>query len=316
MRAVWRRTRPVPLSAPFAAAFVTVIPAACGGLLLGGDDGRSATDGGIDAATDVAVQDDATTDSPVVDVQQECSLPNSPQFRGSILATGHGPEAALLASFISWNKAIPPAGLGSCQGVESGSCCFVAAASPYDGVCNDGLPVVGTASAGTLTVTIDGDAGTKTTVVPTGAQYPTTRVGLWQSESVTVTGAGATVHPFLGEVTVPSMPSEISPDLVPSTVISLHADWTLKWTPDGTPGERVTVDVESADPNAMASIGCNVPDSSGAVTVPAALLGMMRPTNNGTVVVARYATDVACADNAAVSVCALTSAASGTVTLQ
>jgi hypothetical protein len=176
----------------------------------------------------------------------------------------------------------------------SGSCCYLPAALPDAGA----EPFV---SAGTMTLL---DNGAALVTLPYGAQgYDANDAALsgsWSAGDVlSVSAPGATASAFSGEVGAPADLALVGQAL--TATVSVSADWTVRWTPGTKAGAQIVADLLSS---ADGDIKCIVDDSAGAVTLPASLLGKVKSTDTGTLLIARVVDTTASAANATFEIAA------------
>jgi hypothetical protein len=228
-----------------------------------------------------------------------------------ILADINGSEHTAIVEFTATT-----AEAAACAGgTQSGSCCY----EPPPSTSGGSLTFY---NAGTLTVT-DGSAtiGTdsfSTTTSDYGSLSSiTTPAFTWNpGDTLGVSAAGATLDSFNVTIKAPGAigtttpaVSEVSPVTVP-----LSADWPLSWTPDATQsGETVILSLTDSKTNG--GITCTVPDSSGTVSVPSALLGHFNSGDSASVGVVRYAGNSVSSANTKIDILAQAEIF-GTATLQ
>jgi hypothetical protein len=275
------------------------------------EDGSSTTDGaphgegGADAAPigdgGAGTGDGSTTDGHVGDGGTSAGAP----FTGDVTATVIGSGATFMYGVVA--EFAPTVASPACPGTMMGGCCFEPALSSDAGAPDGGATADGGGAAppnaGIIAVT-DG-AATIATLMPSsaadsGGYGVPASVSMWSAgDTLTVMAPGSTVHPFSGSVKAVSALAGVSPDLSQPLTIGRSTDLVITWTVDAkTTGATVAFAVADVVGNAIA---CQVPDSAGAATMPAALLGMTSP-GSAVVSLTRTLSAVATDDNAAVSI--------------
>jgi hypothetical protein len=195
---------------------------------------------------------------------------------------GNEPSGLGVATFAAPGS-VP--GALECAGATAtaGPCCFVPA-NPSD---------AGATSAGTITVDDNGtlfgtfhfgDGGYDH---PGDVADPTTRAGWMPGDTLQVTAAGATVPAFSGSVVAPAALENVTPSVYAPT-ISLSADWTVTWTPSPTTPSMIVFALTAAETAASTDyVKCVLDDAAGTLTVPAALLGHLKPVSFTSITLAR-----------------------------
>jgi hypothetical protein len=159
--------------------------------------------------------------------------------------------------------------------VTSGACCFIM---------NDpdaGLSSFDSLSAGTLSLANGGVAFATLTYDAQQMQYAVfhdSGMTTWNAgDALQVSASGGTVQAFSGSVAMPAELAGLSVKPNTSPTVNLSTDFAVTWTP-GQGASKVTLRLYAGN---ATEVKCVVDDTSGAVTVPAALLGRLSPNGPG-----------------------------------
>jgi hypothetical protein len=189
-----------------------------------------------------------------------------------------------------------------------GSCCYKA---PPDAGTTGSNPTP--VSAGGITLK-DG-ATTIGTMSPTGTTYTalnsgTTNTLKWtDGDSITVSAAGDTVHPFSGSVATVTLFAGVSPALsfVPGTTISKSQNFTISWTA----GTGATSLLLSEGNIVGGTISCTATTDPGTFTIDKSLLASLTSLT-GTITLSRTNEADASPDNATITLESTTSTSGST----
>jgi len=154
-----------------------------------------------------------------------------------------------------------------------------------------------------------------TTGAYTGASSAQTASLMWAGgDTISMSGAGATVPAFTGSIVAPANFAGLAPALsTTATAVTRSAGWTLSWTPDTQSGEIVVLDLFPTGATAShPNIGCQVQDSTGTMNIASSLLASF-PTGMGEASLARI--QLGSSSNQEVGLTATTSVR-GTVTFE
>jgi hypothetical protein len=189
-----------------------------------------------------------------------------------------------------------------CPGTYSGSCCYVPPAAGDAGLIDAGA--IGLVSAGTITITDN--------TTPIAALNPGSNGGYgitsannnpsvkWQpGDTLTFSASGSVVEAFQGNLPTMQDFAGVTPALSYTTAstVPLNADFVVKWTPGN--GTTVRLFVDALKGSAQAGVfTCDVPDSSGTVSVPAALLSHLAAGDTGIATLTRGALTAVTGGNA------------------
>ena len=190
-------------------------------------------------------------------------------------------------------------------GTVSGSCCFVPPAAPSDAGASDAGATFSFVSAGAITFK-DGTAaiaalnpGTNGAYGISSANNPSVK---WQpGDTLAVSAAGSAVKSFTGNLVTVQDFAGVTPALsytTPATV-PITADFAVKWTPGSASTVRLFVDAVKGTAQ-VGSIACDVADSAGSATVPAALLSKLTTGDGGVITLTRATVTPATDGNATV----------------
>jgi hypothetical protein len=179
-------------------------------------------------------------------------------------------------------KFAPAGSLASATGcpagsITSGACCYVASGA------DAGADLV---SAGTLDITNNGLSIQSMPYAPGGYATYSTPQALWfASDSLGAIAPGDTIPAFSSIVTAPEVLAGVVPAQGSTAQVSVSAPWTVTWTA-GSAGSKVSATLLTTGDG---YIVCAADDSAGTMTVPASLLGHFKPTDVGTLAIARVA---------------------------
>jgi hypothetical protein len=207
---------------------------------------------------------------------------------------------ALVGSFF----ANPGATSTACQGTTSGRCCYQAGSggSTVDG------GTTALVSAGTITVK---DGNTTIASLSPGANgsynassYANPSLTWNPGDTLGVSAAGGTVHPFNGTITTPAPVTGVSPAMSSANItISQSTDFTLSWTPSSSPGSQVTFTLAAVQGGGLdGSVTCVVDDSAGSIIVSKTLLGRFNRSDSPVILdLVRSTSSAAAGDNVTVA---------------
>lgn len=210
----------------------------------------------------------ATTDASaqsIVDASSPCSYSeaSSVTYEGSV-------ELSYLAdaSVQYWVEGgFGKASLGSAStcsnGTLVGACCFISYANGLL-VLPESIP-----TAGQLAVY---DSQVEMTTLEAGNYLQSSEFANtlhWSpGDTLRLSASGAEVAAFEASVIAPAMPSGVIPELSASFNMSLSADYTMSWHPEGYACEKVILTLTTD----TAGMTCTADDAAGALTVPSALM--------------------------------------------
>jgi hypothetical protein len=233
-------------------------------------------------------------------------------YTGDVTATVIGNGATYTYGVVA--EFAPTIASPACPGTMMGACCFepavgtdaaaaADAGAPADGGASGDGGGVAPPNAGTIAVT-DGPTMIATVMpspAPGSGGYGVPQgVAMWTAgDTLGVTAPGGAVHAFMGSVKAVSAFAGVTPDLTQSLTIGRSTDLVVTWTADSkTTGSNVAFALADGNGNAIA---CQVADSAGTATMPAALLAK---TSAGSAVVSLTRTlgTIAADDNTAVSI--------------
>jgi hypothetical protein len=301
-------------------SFVTLVLFACGGN-GSSSNGVVASDASTDSppatsdgpsGTDSPTSDDGSTlsDAPLSDA----SPPSDAPSEGGSLAYYGIVAAAIVPTVgntysVSTSYGAAPGYVvpgSTCAGTTSGDCCYVPAAQPTDAGADAGSPPA-PPSAGIVTIAAAADAGTLTTMTPTGGAYtpvtnpPTTSVTWNPGDSLSIAATGDQVHPYSGTLATGALFSGVTPTLDDAMTINRGQDFQITWTSEGLQGETVTLVVSASSvAGSHGVITCVVPDSQAQVTVSSSLFGHFSTGDHASVQLLRTVLSKAAADNATI----------------
>jgi hypothetical protein len=175
---------------------------------------------------------------------------------------------------------------------QSGSCCY---APP---VVDAGGPSL---SAGPVDVLVDNSSKG---IVPYANGYVVSHPAWTTNDILEVSAEGGTIEAFTSST---QAPDDVRFNGPLPTEASVAADLQVQWAPTTEPYEVSKILVEVSLPNANGEyVKCIAPDDAGALTVPAALLGHLSPTDAGNLIVVRTNSNTVATSNATVETVALT----------
>jgi len=255
----------------------------------GGDTGvkTDSSPGGDSAPTDSGTGGETASDSPV-----------GTPFYGYVGAAvspnlaGMGNSYTISALF-STSAAVLP-GQAPCTGMMMGSCCYTPAAAPVDAGGSDAGPAA-SPQAGIITVTMLADAGTAmlTPDTMTGA-YASDTMQSWNAGTdilmISAAGDTASVHAFSGSLQTGAPFANLMPafSFAMPTMIDRTMDFPVTWMMEGMGGEKAVLFVLlSAGTMSDGLISCSVDESTGTITVPKGLLGLVTLSDTATLFLQR-----------------------------
>jgi hypothetical protein len=263
-------------------AGVVTVPAALLGNFKGGFTARVEVDRNSETIAQAA---NALVDfQPTIQQDGMATFSDGPvaSFAGAVTMTVTGSGAS--QSFSVTAEFVPDVDAGTC----ADDCCAVSASgATASGSFNageitiqDSTPTIGILSFSDRTYTLS----TSPTILR------------WQGgDTLGVSAFGGVVLPFSAVVTVPSAILGLNPSLADGPVaIATDSAWTLSWTPDSL--DLKADDWESEAMRMVLTDGdagqvlCNVADSVGTLTLPAALLAGLRSGDTVTIAVDRRIT--------------------------
>jgi hypothetical protein len=166
-------------------------------------------------------------------------------------------------------------------------------------------------AAGDITIARSGT----TLATLTGPVYSEVASTDWSDgDTLDVWAAGGVVAPFSGTLTAPRLPAPSVPAIGAAAVlISQNADFGISWTPEGSDGETMLLEIESAPANDVDGVVCRETDLGGLIVVDASLLAALAP-GTATIRLERTITTIVQSSNAAISLEGTTEMA-GTATI-
>jgi hypothetical protein len=222
------------------------------------------------------------------------------QYVGTVGFTRSDGQYDVGASFFPNPAASPVADAASTGTCAAGStCCYYPPNVPVDA----GAPIA--IHAGTIVAT-DGSSPLATLApADAGAAYATASSQVWQAgDTLSVTATGGDVDPFSGSVVAPPPIAGLSPSLSATVDVSVSADWSVSWSPAALSGSQLvlTLSASSGAPEPGGVIECLAADSTGAMVVPAALLGLLGTGSNASLAISRRNIATVATKNARVDV--------------
>ncbi|HTB72128.1 MAG TPA: hypothetical protein VK762_02735 [Polyangiaceae bacterium] len=175
---------------------------------------------------------------------------------------------------------------------QSGSCCYAPPSA---------VTAAASLSAGTVDVIVDnGSTGT----VPYQNGYVLSHPAWTTNDILEVSAEGGTIEAFTAST---QAPDDVRFNAPTPTQASVAADLLVQWAPTTEPYEVAKILVEISLPNTNGNyVKCIAPDDAGALTVPAALLGHLSPTDAGSLIIVRTNSNTMTTSNATVETVALT----------
>ena len=222
-------------------------------------------------------------------------------YVGTVGFTQSAGQYDLGASFFTNRVASPVADAGtSGTCAAGGTCCYYPPSLPIDGgatvtALNAGA-IVAKDGSSPLATLIPGDAG---------VAYATANSGAWQpGDTLSATATGGDVGPFSGSVVAPAAIAGLSPSLSGTVDVSISADWNVSWIPATQGGSQLvlTLSASSAGPEPGGVLECGIADSAGAMSVPAAILGLLGTGSNASVSITRRNIATVATNNARVDI--------------
>ncbi len=189
---------------------------------------------------------------------------------------------------------------GGCAGTQSGNCCYV---PPSDG----GTGTTTATAVGAGGITLKDGTTTIGTMTPTGATYTaltsvTTNTLKWQpGDTLNVSAAGDTVHPFSGNVAAAALFEAVNPalSLITPITITRSSDFTITWTA-GTGAINLSLSaLKVATSDGL--LTCSSSTDTGTMTIPTALRLYFSASDAAVVRSSRVLSADASPDNATVT---------------
>ena len=228
-----------------------------------------------------------TTSTPGVSAQQLASLTSFtvgiPELDHFLNDNGSGYVDQAQFNFIK-ASGIPPAlqpFLASyLDNQPTGTCAVFGNQTPSDAFFSN-LTLAPLDAGSAFTVT--GPKGTITVMGHTGDKPVLSASGTFLVPGdYTITGGpGTDVGSFTAHITIPVLPTLISPASPNNLTVARAQGLTATWNPNGSTGHVELVLASSAGPNALAQAVCEVPASAGTFTIPGYVL-LALPSGNGT----------------------------------
>jgi hypothetical protein len=259
--------------------------------LVGCSSNNTANNGANDAGADH--QTEPPVDSSTPDAAQPDAAPPLP-YAGKVLLEEIGSTTYGVVDIKTRELFVSTFNCPS-NAVVSGRCCFI---PPAD----DDAGTLAMVSAGTIALA---DKGTSIGAVPfQGTTYPTS-VGTssWGAgDTLSVTAPGDVVKAFTGSVVAPEVLVATAPTAASQ---SITKDMAITWTPSATPGATIIAYMGAAvDDTHRGTLKCLADDATGALTVPASILGHFRSGGTGALALARGNASFVASENANIEIIA------------